>query len=161
MNRRASLRHLALLLGLGPLMPTPAAQAAAIAADPRWRLSEAEWKRRLSPQSYRVLRQEGTERAFSSPLAAEKRRGTYLCAGCRLPLFLSTAKYDSGTGWPSFWQALPGAVLTQKDFRLLLPRTEYHCRRCGGHQGHVFADGPPPTGQRYCNNGVALVFQSA
>ena len=161
MNRRALFHTLARGLGVAPLLaarPAPAL-AASPATDPRWQLAESEWKRRLSPAAYAVLRQEGTERPFSSPLAKEKRSGTYLCAGCRLPLFASTTKYESGTGWPSFWKALPGAVATQRDFRLLLPRTEYHCRRCGGHQGHVFSDGPPPTGQRYCNNGVALVFQ--
>jgi peptide-methionine (R)-S-oxide reductase len=159
MKRRATLRGLALLFGAGPMgAGVRPVQAASAAADPRWRLEEQEWKRRLSPAAYQVLRQEGTERPFSSVLAAEKRPGTYLCAGCRLPLFASTAKYDSGTGWPSFWQALPGSLRTKRDFRLLLPRTEYHCRRCGGHQGHVFDDGPPPTGRRYCNNGVALVF---
>jgi len=131
---------------------------AATATDPSWTLSEAEWRRRLSPAAYAVLRQEGTERPFSSPLATEKRPGRYACAGCRLPLFSANAKYDSGTGWPSFWQALPEAIATRLDFKLIVPRTEYHCRRCGGHQGHVFADGPRPTGKRYCNNGIALVF---
>ena len=135
-------------------------EAASKAMDPRWALSEAEWKRRLSPEAYRVLRQEGTEPPFSSPLNKEKRPGTYRCAGCRLSLFKGEAKYESGTGWPSFWQPLPGALGTKVDFKLLVPRTEYHCRRCGGHQGHVFKDGPRPTGLRYCNNGVALVFEA-
>ena len=137
------------------------AEAASKAADPRWTLSDEEWKRRLSPQAYQVLRKEGTEPSFSSPLNKEKRQGRFCCAGCRLPLFASSAKYDSGTGWPSFWQTLPEAVVTKVDFKLIVPRTEYHCRRCGGHQGHVFKDGPRPTGLRYCNNGVALVFEAA
>jgi peptide-methionine (R)-S-oxide reductase len=122
-------------------------------------LSDAEWKRRLSPPAYKVLRQEGTEPPFTSALNQEKRSGVYRCAGCRLALFSSAAKFDSGTGWPSFWQPLDGAVATKVDFKLIVPRTEYHCRRCGGHQGHVFKDGPKPTGLRYCNNGVALVFE--
>jgi peptide-methionine (R)-S-oxide reductase len=134
-------------------------EAASKAEDPRWALSEAEWKRRLSSQAYQVLRQEATERPFSSPLNNEKRKGRFVCAGCRLPLFSSRAKFDSGTGWPSFWQPLPGAVATKTDFKLIVPRTEYHCQRCGGHQGHVFKDGPKPTGLRYCNNGVALLFE--
>lgn len=129
-------------------------------ADARWQLSDAEWQRRLSPEAYAVLRREATERPFSSPLNNEKRSGTFLCAGCALPLFSSKAKYDSGTGWPSFWQALPNAIATRLDFKLIVPRTEYHCSRCGGHQGHVFGDGPRPTGKRYCNNGVALSFRA-
>ncbi|MEB3335417.1 MAG: peptide-methionine (R)-S-oxide reductase MsrB [Cyanobacteriota bacterium] len=134
-------------------------EAASKAGESRWALSEAEWKRRLSAEAFQVLRLEGTERPFSSPLNQEKRQGRFCCAGCRLPLFSSSAKYDSGTGWPSFWQPLPGGVATKVDFKLIVPRTEYHCRRCGGHQGHVFKDGPRPTGLRYCNNGVALVFE--
>ena len=125
------------------------------------RLSSDEWKKRLSPAQFDVLRKEGTERAGSSPLNAEKRVGTYVCAGCDLPLFASTAKYESGTGWPSFTSALPGAVASKTDFKMILPRTEYHCVRCEGHQGHVFDDGPKPTGKRYCNNGVALKFVGA
>jgi len=124
-------------------------------------LSEAEWRQRLSPEQFRVLREEGTERAGTSPLNREKRRGRYLCAGCGLALFTSDMKYDSGTGWPSFFDVLPGAVETKTDLRWILPSTEYHCARCGGHQGHVFDDGPPPTGKRYCNNGVALTFEAA
>jgi peptide-methionine (R)-S-oxide reductase len=121
-------------------------------------LSDAQWRQRLTPAQYNVLREEGTERPGSSPLNNEKRKGTFQCAGCDLPLFSSSTKYESGTGWPSFFDTLPGAVQTKRDFHLVLPRTEYHCARCGGHQGHVFNDGPKPTGLRYCNNGVALKF---
>lgn len=120
--------------------------------------TDAEWKETLTPEQYRVLRKEGTEPAFTSPLYTEHRKGTYVCAGCGEPLFSSEMKYESGTGWPSFTTPLPGAVETKRDFKLFLPRTEYHCARCGGHQGHVFNDGPEPTGQRYCNNGAALRF---
>ena len=120
-----------------------------------------EWRTRLTPEQYRVLREHGTEPRGSSPLLREKRDGTFVCAGCGQPLFESDTKYESGTGWPSFWAAIPGAVGTKVDYKLILPRTEYHCRRCDGHQGHVFDDGPKPTGQRYCNNGVALKFVPA
>jgi len=127
-------------------------------AEGRLVLSDAEWRALLDPPAYAVLRKEATERPGSSPLNAEKRAGLFLCAGCFLPLFDSAHKYESGTGWPSFFDAIPDAVATRRDFSLLVPRTEYHCSRCEGHQGHVFEDGPPPTGLRYCNNGVALHF---
>jgi peptide-methionine (R)-S-oxide reductase len=120
--------------------------------------TEADWRKLLTPEQYAVLRQEGTELAWSSPLETEKRDGTYSCAGCNLPLFSSKTKFDSGTGWPSFYRALPKAVETREDSSLFMARTEVHCRRCGGHLGHVFDDGPPPTGLRYCMNGVALKF---
>lgn len=122
------------------------------------KLTDAEWKKRLRADAYDVLRHEGTEPPGSSPLNGEKRPGVYVCAGCSLPLFTSAMKYESGTGWPSFFTTIPGALATKTDFKLIFPRTEYHCARCGGHHGHVFDDGPPPTRQRYCNNGVALRF---
>jgi peptide-methionine (R)-S-oxide reductase len=121
-------------------------------------LTEAQWRARLTPDQFRILRQEGTERPGSSHLNAETRAGLYVCAGCALPLFSSRTKYESGTGWPSFWAPIEGAMRTKPDRRLWTPRTEYHCARCGGHQGHVFDDGPRPTGQRWCNNGLALNF---
>ena len=120
--------------------------------------SNAEWKKLLSPEQYHILREEGTERSFTSPLNHEKRKGLFVCVACELPLFPSRFKFDSGTGWPSFYDVLPGHVETKTDLKLVLPRTEYHCARCGGHHGHVFNDGPKPTGLRYCNNGVALKF---
>lgn len=119
---------------------------------------ENEWKKRLTPEQFNVLRKEATEPAGSSPLNAEKRSGTFICAGCDLPLYSSKAKYESGTGWPSFYEPLADAVKTKKDYKIFLPRTEVHCRRCGGHLGHVFNDGPKPTGKRYCMNGVAMKF---
>ena len=123
--------------------------------------SEQEWKSMLTPLQYKVMRQEGTERAGSSPLDKNYDPGTYHCRGCDLALYASDTKYDSGTGWPSFWAALPDAIGTKKDRRLLQVRTEVHCRRCGSHLGHVFNDGPPPTGKRHCLNGVSLVFRPA
>jgi peptide-methionine (R)-S-oxide reductase len=128
------------------------------ASDPWRRLTEAEWRARLTPAAFEVLRREGTERAFSSPLNDEKRDGVFSCAGCGLELFYARWKYDSGTGWPSFFDVIKGNIATKADYKLILPRTEYHCARCLGHQGHVFEDGPAPTGLRYCNNGVALAF---
>ncbi len=121
-------------------------------------LDKSEWQKRLSEEAYYVLRTEGTERPFTSPLNDEKRDGDFACAGCDLVLFNSSQKFDSGTGWPSFFDTIDGRIKTKRDFKLILPRTEYHCARCGGHQGHVFEDGPAPTGLRYCNNGVALKF---
>ncbi|HET6719777.1 MAG TPA: peptide-methionine (R)-S-oxide reductase MsrB [Rhodocyclaceae bacterium] len=154
MNRRQWITRAGSWLALAAL---PWAAAAA-AAGAKLVKSKAEWKKILAPAAFEVLFEDGTERAGSSPLNGEKRAGTYVCAACAQPLFASSAKYDSGTGWPSFWQALPDAIETSTDFKLIYPRTEYHCARCGGHQGHVFKDGPPPTGKRYCNNGVALSF---
>jgi peptide-methionine (R)-S-oxide reductase len=123
-----------------------------------FQLDKSQWQTRLSEEAYYVLRKEGTERPFTSPLNDEKREGEFACAGCDLVLFKSAHKFDSGTGWPSFFDAVDGRVAKKRDFKLILPRTEYHCARCGGHQGHIFNDGPAPTNLRYCNNGVALKF---
>ena len=123
--------------------------------------SDEKWRELLTPEQYYVLRQHGTERAGTSPLDHEKRAGTFECAGCKLPVYSSETKFDSGTGWPSFWAPLDNAIGTTEDNTLFMTRTEVHCRRCGGHLGHVFEDGPPPTGLRYCMNGVAMVFVPA
>lgn len=129
--------------------------------QPTFRLTDAQWRQRLGPARYAILRDGGTEPPFSSPLDHEHRAGMYHCAGCALPLYSSATKFDSGTGWPSFWTPLPGAVATRTDQSFLMVRTEVHCRRCGGHLGHVFDDGPPPTGLRYCMDGLALNFVPA
>lgn len=154
-----SRRHFLACLALGTATFLSTARKALAKVVQKLNLSEEEWRQRLTPEQFRILREEGTEPPFTSPLDKEKRPGTYHCAGCELPLFTSAMKFDSGTGWPSFYDVLPGHVETKTDFKLFLPRTEYHCARCGGHQGHVFKDGPKPTGLRYCNNGVALRFR--
>lgn len=138
-----------------------ASGSAATAESFEIRRSDADWRQRLGPQRFAILRQQGTERAFTSPLLKEHRKGTFACAGCGLPLFSSRTKYDSGTGWPSFYAALPGAIGTSRDATLGMVRVEEHCRRCGGHLGHIFDDGPRPTGKRHCINGLSLVFKPA
>jgi peptide-methionine (R)-S-oxide reductase len=159
MDRRTFIK-LAAGSASAPLLMRLALSGQAMAAERIDKIirSDAEWKRLLTPEQYNILRKEGTERPFSSPLDHEKRSGLYVCVACGLPLFPSRFKYDSGTGWPSFYDVLPGHVETRTDLKLVLPRTEYHCARCGGHHGHVFDDGPKPTGLRYCNNGLALKF---
>lgn len=167
MNRRTALQTLTALAVL-PWLPacsraSNTSVAAAVGGTTPVKVvplkkTAAAWRDEVSPAAYRVLFQEATEPAFSSPLDKEKREGTFVCAACHLPLFDSAHKFDSGTGWPSFTQPIAGHIGTKKDFMLVWPRTEYHCARCGGHQGHVFNDGPPPRGERWCNNGVALQF---
>lgn len=163
----AFLQRRTVLLGGGTLVLSGCTPEAADASPDAWanspfrRVSDADWKRRLGEASWRVLRHEGTEQPFSSPLNDEHRRGVFACKGCTLPLFQSGWKYDSGTGWPSFMRVMQDNIGTKTDRLIGIARTEYHCARCLGHQGHLFMDGPPPTGRRYCNNGVALRFQPA
>jgi len=177
MDRRTFLRHCAwtsvapiALSACSPSHSTPSASP--VAPDTLWvhtrptetpplNKSKDEWRSILSEDAFHILFEEGTEPRESSPLLNETRNGTYICAACRLPLFPATTKYESGTGWPSFWAPLEEQLDTKKDMKLGYPRTEYHCRRCGGHQGHIFEDGPEPTGLRYCNNGLALRFVPA
>ena len=162
MTHRSDRRSVLAWLGAGISLPVLAAcGSAAQAKTYKVSYTDAEWKQRLSPAVYRVLRHEDTEPPFSSPLDKEKREGTFVCAGCGNALYSSATKFDSGTGWPSFYRPLAGAVGTKTDFKLGYPRTEVHCADCGGHLGHVFKDGPKPTGLRYCMNGLALKFRPA
>lgn len=154
---RRSILTAASALALAPVA-AGAAPKDAFANSPFRKLTDADWRRKLPPASYAVLRQEATERPGTSTLLDEHRAGTFVCLGCDLPLFDSKTKFESGTGWPSFFRPLPGALATKVDYKIGVARTEYHCARCLGHQGHVFEDGPRPTGLRYCNNGVALKF---
>jgi peptide-methionine (R)-S-oxide reductase len=161
-------RRKVVLLGTVAAVATVTARALrpagpAYAAEQQFEVthSDAEWRKLLTPAQYNILREQGTEPPFSSPLLNEHRKGVFNCAGCALPLYSSATKFDSGTGWPSFWQPLPNAVATSADYSFGMDRTEVHCRRCGGHLGHVFPDGPPPTGLRYCMDGLALTFTPA
>ncbi len=162
-NRRTLLGTAALGGAAATVAAVFGARGLMAAGEPKFEImkTEAEWRKQLKPAQYYVLREQGTERAGTSPLDHEKRRGTFACAGCDLPVFSSDAKFDSGTGWPSFWKPLPNAVGTTTDTSLFMTRTEVHCRRCGGHLGHVFDDGPAPTGKRYCMNGIAMTFKPA
>lgn len=159
-TRRQFARQLGAALGGAALLSVLPKGTPAMAEATTFEITKTpeEWRKILTPEQYRVLREHGTERAGTSPLNTEKRPGTFHCAGCNLPLFTSQTKYESGTGWPSFFQPIPGAIGTSTDRKLFATRTEVHCRRCGGHLGHVFEDGPAPTGLRYCLNGVALTF---
>ena len=165
LNRR-SLNRRSVLAGATALVGAVLASGTAACAQTRperfpFMLTDAQWRRRLTPMQYYVLRQEGTERPYSHALDREHRAGRFHCAGCDLPLFSSTTKFDSGTGWPSFYQPLPRATGSSTDLALGFPRTEVHCSRCGGHLGHVFDDGPRPTGKRYCMNGAAMTFRAS
>lgn len=160
---RTDRRGLLAWLGIGAAMPVIAACGSGEAEAKSYPVSysEAEWRKRLTPAQFRILREDGTERPYSSPLNEEKRKGTFVCAADGNALFSSATKFESGTGWPSFWKPLPGAVGTSTDYKLGYPRTEVHCAKCGGHLGHVFNDGPKPTGKRYCMNGDAMKFRPA
>lgn len=163
MNRRRLLQNLA-VLSLVPLLPACSGTSAPIAGDPGiapLRRPKDAWRKLLPADAYGVLFEQDTEASDSSPLNDEKRAGTFICAACYLPLFATAHKFESGTGWPSFTQPIEGHIATKRDFRMILPRTEYHCTRCSGHQGHRFMDGPPPRGERWCNNGLALRFVPA